>query len=144
MAMDVVGHLSKVGRDCLVLKKPAGRHAERKGVGERERKKERRKEGERKTENRPASWQARALATEDSRRDSKGTGPKVRVFERLPYWGEVASLKVGGITWRLGNERKWWKKGALQKRKKITESEDTPTSPSQQHKLLKKSHSTYL
>lgn len=37
--MDVVGHLSKVGRDCLVLKKPVGRHAERKGVGERERKK---------------------------------------------------------------------------------------------------------
>ena len=55
MAMDVVGHLSKVGRDCLVLKKPAGRHAERKGVGKRERKKERREEGDRKTENRPAS-----------------------------------------------------------------------------------------
>ena len=48
MAMGVVGHLSKVGRDCLVLKKPAGRHAERKGVErERERKKGRRRERER-------------------------------------------------------------------------------------------------
>ena len=143
--MDVVGHLSKVGRDCLVLKKPAGRHTERKGVGERER--ERKKGGRRERERlrtglpagRPGHWLLRTLGE-----TQKGTGPKVTVVERLPSWGEVASLKVGGITWRLGSERKWWTRGALQKRKKITESEDTPTSPSQQHKLLKKSHSTYL
>lgn len=52
LAMDVVGHLSKAGRDYLVLKKPPGRPAERKGW---EREKERREEGERKTESRPAS-----------------------------------------------------------------------------------------
>lgn len=104
--MDVVGHLSKVGRDCLVLKKPAGRHTERKGVGERERKKERREEGERKTENRPASWQARALATEDSRRDSKRHRTKSNSRWKAPLLGRGSQLKSG----RHYLETRKWKK----------------------------------
>ena len=94
--MDVVGHLSKVGRDCLVLKKPAGRHTERKGVGERERK----------TENRPASWQARALATEDSRRDSKRHRTKSNSRWKAPLLGRGSQLKSG----RHYLETRKWKK----------------------------------
>lgn len=86
--MDVVGHLSKAGRDYLVfflfvffclflVFEETSRQTCRKGaVGERER--ERREEGEELS--RPVSYAEQALPQEDQ---TQRTGPKVTVLKDL-------------------------------------------------------------